>query len=100
MTKEKPQLENVERSETRKFSYSNEVSNLNFEFEIDVSSPERALAEISDFRDLMAQSFNDLELLGKEFASSIEKPKKEEIKKEEKSSGKKIEDVPIVTASK
>jgi len=78
--KQEEKLENVECKKTRSFSYSEKESEVGFEFEIDVSNPEIALAEISDFMDLMAQSFKDLKELQKEFAGKIEK--KEEPKKE------------------
>ncbi len=79
---EEKKLENVECKKTRSFHYSNKENEVGFEFEIDVSNPEIALAEISDFMDLMAQSFQDLKELQNEFAVKIEK--KEEPKKEQK----------------
>jgi len=92
MNEEKQQIEEVECKETRHFHYSREE--LSFEFNIDVSNPEIALAEISDFKDLMAQSFNDLENLRKEFASKIEKPKE----KKQTKDGKTEKGIPLDTA--
>ena len=92
MSEEKQQIEEVDCKETRRFCYSREE--LSFDFEIDVSDPEIALAEISDFKDLMAQSFHDLEILGKEFASKIEKPKEKK-----QTEDKKIKkEIPLATA--
>ena len=86
--KEEKQLEGINTKETRQFNYSKDESEVKFEFDVDVSNPEIAIAEISDFMDLMAQAFNDLTVLQKEFSSKIEKPKEEKEKKEKKEEGK------------
>ena len=84
MAEEKKEEKTVPvRSETRSFKYSNEVV---FEFDIDVSEPELAIAEITDFISLMEMGIKDLTELRATFAKKIEKPeqkKKEEPKKEE-----------------
>ena len=79
---EKKQIDGIDLKETRQFNYSKDESDVKFEFEIDVSNPEIALAEISDFMDLMAQAFQDLTVLQKEFSNKIEKPKEEKEKEE------------------
>ena len=96
------EIKQTDRNETRRFRYSNNENDVSFEFEIDVSIPETALAEIADFKELMTQSINDLTELSKEFAKKIDKPAKEQ-KPEEKKSIKKtksneIEETPLVTA--
>jgi hypothetical protein len=77
MSKEKETNE-IEKYETRRFRYSNQVT---FEFDLDVSDPESAVAEITDFIELMKLATNDLEALRKDFATKVEKkeaPKKDE----------------------
>lgn len=68
--KEEKKIE-IEKFEKREFRYQNDVT---FEFDIDVSKPETALAEIADFIDLMKVATKDLETLKVEFAKQIEKP--------------------------
>lgn len=65
----------VERRETRTFRYTSEVT---FEFDVDVSKPETAVAEITDFIELMKSATSDLEAVRKEFAAKLEKPKETE----------------------
>lgn len=74
MAEEKPKEKKVEitRNETRTFKYCNDVC---FEFEMTVSNPETALAEIADFLALMEVASTELKELKKEFAAKIEKPK-------------------------
>lgn len=81
-TKETKKEEEVLRREIRQFRYSSEVS---FEFEVDVSNPEGAIAEITDFMGLLMQAHKELEDLRGEFSSKLDKEKKETSKKKEKS---------------
>ena len=98
MSEEKQQIEEVERKEIRRFCYSKDENDLNFDFEIDVSNPELALAEISDFKDLMAQAFHDLDVLSKKFASKIG-PKKEQTENEKKKTKtENIKEISLATA--
>ncbi len=64
----------IETLETRKFQYSN---NVNFEFDIEVSKPELAVAEITDFMELMKRAITDLEKLREGYVKKIEKPDNE-----------------------
>lgn len=89
--KEQPQ---IEKTETRSYKYLNDESNVAFEFEIDVSKPEIALAEIADFKELMSKAIKDLTILSKEVAKDIEPPKKKGEEQQE------LESEPIITASK
>lgn len=75
----------VERFETRKFRYSNEVT---FEFELEVSEPEAAVAEITDFIDLMARATKDLVTLRDNFQKKIEPKEKEKKPGETSETGK------------
>jgi len=70
---EKTQIETLE---TRKFQYSN---NVNFEFDIEVSKPELAVAEITDFMELMKRAITDLEKLRETYIKKIEKPENEKV---------------------
>lgn len=62
----------LECQEKRSYRFQNDVT---FEFDIDVSKPETALAEIADFKELMIEATKKLDTLQKEFATKIEKPK-------------------------
>lgn len=77
----------IERFETRKFRYSNEVT---FEFELEVSNAEAAVAEITDFIDLMARATKDLTELRDHFQKQIE-PKEKEKPKENVKTASKVE---------
>ena len=94
MNEEKQQIEEVDCKETRRFCYSREE--LSFDFEIDVSDPELALAEISDFKDLMAQAFHDLDVLSEKIALKVG-PKKEQVKDEKKKT-EKTKEISLTTA--
>ncbi len=61
----------IEKFEKRTFRYANDVT---FEFDIDVSNPETALAEITDFIELMTVATKELQKLKVEFAKQIDKP--------------------------
>lgn len=89
MAEEKKEIA-IEKFETRKFRYSNDVT---FEFDLEVSNPETALAEITDFIELMKVATTDLQTLRESFAKEIEKP--EEKKVEGTGDGK-----PVVVGSK
>ena len=78
---EEKEKKKVEVFETRQFKYANEVE---FEFSVDVSKPELAVAEITDFLELVTLAVKDLGKLREEFVKMIEKPKAKEAPKEEK----------------
>lgn len=90
MSEEKQQIKEVDCKEVRRFCYSKDENDLNFDFEIDVSDPELALAEISDFKDLMARASNDLDILSEKIALKVG-PKKEQVKDEKKKIAKEIQ---------
>ena len=90
MPEEKQQIKEIDYKEIRHFYYSKDENDLSFDFEIDVSNPELALVEISDFKDLMAQAFNDLDVLSEKIALKVG-PKKEQVKDEKKKITKEIQ---------
>lgn len=63
----------IECFEKRNYRFQNDVT---FEFDIDVSNPETALAEIADFKALMVEATNKLDTLQKEFAAKLEPKEK------------------------
>lgn len=71
----------IMRTEKRTFRYSNDVV---FEFDLDVSEPESAVAEITDFLHLMKIATKDLEEIRGDFAGKMKEQKEEEKKDEEK----------------
>ncbi len=66
----------IEKHETRKFRYSNEVT---FEFDIEVSNSKTAIAEITDFLDLMERVKEDLEGLRDRFQKTLEPKDKKKV---------------------
>ena len=98
MTEEKQQIKEIDYKEIRHFYYSKDENDLSFDFEIDVSNPELALAEISDFRDLMAQAFHDLDTLSKKIASKIGQKKEQKEDKKKKTKTENIKEISLDTA--
>ena len=75
--KNKDEQKEIEKFETRKFRYSNEVT---FEFDVEVSNPEAAVTEITDFIDLMKLAIKDLTELREGFVKKVENPKEKKDK--------------------
>ena len=75
MEEEKKEKEQIELFEKRNYRFSNDVT---FEFDIDVSEPEKALVEIADFKELMIEAVKKLDTLKEEFVAKIEKQKQVE----------------------
>lgn len=65
----------INREETRTFKYSNAVT---FEFEVEVSEPNAAIAEITDFMELLEKAKSDLTKLRDTFQKQIGPKEKEE----------------------
>lgn len=80
----------INKWESRKFRYTNDVT---FEFDIEVSEPALAIAEITDFIDLMARATKDLVTLRDQFQKQLEpkEDKKELLKKPLQKLVKKVE---------
>lgn len=93
---------NATKTEIRKFTYASSESGVGFDFELDVTDEEVALAEIADFIELLDVVKEDLKSLRSQFARVIEKPKAEVAKVPEKPVDNiaKVERVTIQTATK
>lgn len=70
----------ITKNETRTFEYTKGDDN-GFKFEVDVSDPSMAIAEITDFIDLMERAMADLAKLKETFTKQIES---EDSKKKDK----------------
>lgn len=98
MAEEKKEVEEkkqIEKLETRKFRYTNDVT---FEFDLEVSDPALAIAEITDFVDLMARAEKDLVALRDQFQKQLE-PKEEKKKEVKPGEIKQKKPVPKVEAT-
>jgi hypothetical protein len=76
----------ISRTEKRTFAYVGE-SEVNFNFEIDVSTPDVAVTEIADFIALLDKAKSDMVLLQGEFAKKLEGEKPAPVAADEKKDG-------------